>query len=418
VHLRWLWAILGLALALRLAAFAHVARSPEGWRTDDGVYYHLLARNLQQGQFRICFDGLEEELPFVRNLREGKYLFSIVVRDQPTNYWSPGYPAFVALIYTVFGPRPGLAALAGVILGTASCALLWRIMRRLASPGAALLGAGLLALHPVAAARSPLLEAETLGLFLLLAALDRALAWREAQRGMTLKHALLLGVLFAALFYVRSTFALLPLAWGIALLVTAPRRAALPVVTALAVMVLALLPWGWRNQQSLGRFMILETRGAGVFYGEVLHKLRLPYARLEGETELERWGESRERLAALLASDYSLLPRLAAEHLRSGILPFVKRSPLLLPLDLLLAAGIGWGFFLLRGRWREWLPAGLFLLFYSGSVLLLIKGNEARFRLPAECLAGAFLAVAVHHLWNQLPRAKSHIPYPLSGLTP
>jgi len=208
LYRRWLWLILLAAFVLRLLGFWQVSQSHEGFMVGDGFFYHVLAKNILKGRYQISPQNTPEERSEI-HLRvlqkDGGILFHTAAIDKPTNYWSPGYPAFLAMVYWAFGIKPWIASLLGCILGALSCLLLWQIASGMIGSGWALFLAGIWAVHPVAWHSAARLETETLSLALLLLLGYFSLRWRRADNSMAWGHVAILGMLGGILFLTRST---------------------------------------------------------------------------------------------------------------------------------------------------------------------------------------------------------------------
>ncbi len=114
-------------------------------------------------------DSASYDLPARAWLETGRFAVSPQQPDVPMVVRTPGYPAFIALIYTIFG-RSHVAVIAVQIMisvltiGTAAL-----LAHRLWGPVPALVSASLLALDPVGIMSSQLLLSETLFTFFLVA---------------------------------------------------------------------------------------------------------------------------------------------------------------------------------------------------------------------------------------------------------
>ena len=399
-----LWLILTVALVLRLGAFREVSRGPEGFMVGDGFFYHVLAKNILHGRYQISPEKTpdEEYEQYKVHLTKG-HIFHIVSLDQPTNFCSPGYPAFLALVYWVFGIKPWLASLLGCVLGTICCFLLWKIASSIAGPRCALMVAGLWAIHPVAVQSSARLETETPALTLLLLLVFLSLLWRRPDGSLSLGRSLLMGVLGGFLFLVRSTMALWTAGLAVSFLLDKTKRSLITAVALLAACTAIIVPWGFRNQATLGKFMLLETRGASVFYGELSLKSMSPlrFDELEGTTELQRWLEVKQFAWELIRSQPFLLWRSAGDNAKVGFFPLGNhRHSAFYLCDIIIILSVLGGIFQLRRSWRKLLPMLLFLFLYFVFVLLLLKGYESRFRMMSEWVGLIFASAFLSQLFD------------------
>jgi len=388
----------------------------------DAPYYHCLAKSILRGQYQISFEDISDEaIKRRKEVLDAKIFFHTAVIDQPTNYWSPGYPLFLAGLYALFGIHFWIPALLGCIIGVLCCYMLWLIASRLVNPTAGLISAAPWAIHPIAVTKSPELESETLGLLLLLVSVYLFLLWRDREGNLGPIKALLLGVMLGMPFYVRSTSGLLVPIFAITLLLNPSWKRLATALLLCSSFILILIPWGIRNQRSLGKFMVFETRGVNVMLGEISRKGYHPPRKNEfkAETELEAWKAQKLILLNTLQADPAILLRVGWYHLRSWLFPYGKFAELRTLFNWLFAAGVGLGIFLTRKNWQNTIPLCLFMALYTITILFLMKGDEARFRLPVEAMALPFLSVALIEFYNwTVKRLNPIISKPKSGNKP
>lgn len=185
-------------------------------------------------------------------------------------YRTPGYPGFLALVYSAFGHSWKAAALIQAVLGAATSAMVVLLAARLLSARAAAIAGLLYTFSPAAIAYVPVLASENLAVFLLMfGLLLLAAAQRAARRGrsaLTLVSGLVLGLLLL----VRPAAVWFAPAW----LVLAgysprPRRFFLvPPLLAVAGASLVLTPWIVRNQRlGLGSLTLSTVGGVNLWMG-------------------------------------------------------------------------------------------------------------------------------------------------------
>jgi hypothetical protein len=240
-------------LVISLVALAHAAlyivyqqgewRSGEAW-TDQGGYQRLGASLATTGQFTRYADA-DAFVPEV-------------IR-------TPGYPAFVAAVYRVFGVGNDLAvAIAQAFVFALICLMVFAIARRAAGERSALAGAAMTALYSPLPYFGSLILTELWTAFMATAAILVCL--RAVQQGRTVDY-VLAGMLFTATTVVRPAFVLMPFFFAIAvpLLVRRQRSAAaLKNWAALAVAAaIALLPWLAYNYINLGQVTLSPAGGVG-----------------------------------------------------------------------------------------------------------------------------------------------------------
>jgi hypothetical protein len=178
---------------------------------------------------------------------------------------TPGYPAFVAAVYKVFGDGNDLAVvIAQAFLFAAICLAVYALARRVSSERVALGAACATALFAPLPYFGALVLTELFTTFVLTVAM--LVAMRAAQEKRIVLYAAA-GVLFSLTTLVRPAFVLLPfgLAAGMPLLARPQRtRAALAGWAALAVAAaLTLAPWFTYNYVHLGRFTLSPAGGIG-----------------------------------------------------------------------------------------------------------------------------------------------------------
>jgi 4-amino-4-deoxy-L-arabinose transferase-like glycosyltransferase len=204
----------------------------------DGHYYHLGAERLAEG-FGYSEDALVA----------GHVVW------RPWIHYPVGYSFVLSLFYRVFGPGLLVAPVLNALLGGAVAAVVHRIGRHFTTPGRAMLAAALVALHPGLIAYSPLVMTEVLATTLLLTAGLLLLAWPDTWRAY-LGAGAVLGV--ATLVRPDSLLAL-PL---VALMGGKPfTKSLVRTLASLAVALVVVLPWTYRNCQTLDGCALVSTNG-------------------------------------------------------------------------------------------------------------------------------------------------------------
>jgi 4-amino-4-deoxy-L-arabinose transferase-like glycosyltransferase len=241
---RVLWAICLLALIHALAYIAYLR--PE-WGTswsDQAGYKRLGTVLAETGEFTRYPD------------------YEVFV---PEVIRTPGYPAFVAVIYKMFGVGNDLAVtIVQALVFAALCVLVYAIGRRLAGPRVAIAAAVLTALFSPLPHFAALVLTELWTTFVATAAMLITLRAVQQQR---LRDYVLAGVLLSATTLVRPAFVLLPffLAGAMPLLTRSQRT--WPALRGWAALVLAagltLLPWFTYNYVHLGQFTLSPAGGIG-----------------------------------------------------------------------------------------------------------------------------------------------------------
>jgi 4-amino-4-deoxy-L-arabinose transferase-like glycosyltransferase len=240
-------------LIIGLVALAHGAlyivyqrgewQSPSAW-TDQRGYQRLGASLATTGQFTRYAD---------------------TVGFGPEVIRTPGYPAFIAVIYRLFGVGNDLAvAIAQAFVFVAICWMVLLIARRAADDRTAIVAGAMTALFPPLPYFGSLILTELWTAFMATAAILVCL--RAAQRG-RLRDYVLAGALFTATTMVRPAFVLMPFFFAIAvpLLVRQQRTAAALKGWAALVLTaaLTLTPWFAYNYLNLGQITLSPAGGIG-----------------------------------------------------------------------------------------------------------------------------------------------------------
>lgn len=242
---RFFFAATLAALALRLTFFFWIPRV-----TDDSHLYADIAKNwLQHGIYGIT-DGAQ---------------------IQPTLSRLPGYPAFLALVFAVFGIDNYRAVLLlQIAADLATCFLVADLARRCISPRSAKAAFLFCALCPFLANYASAALTETLEIFFTALSFDLAVAALDSSTKVNLKW-MGCGLSIAACTMLRPDGGILLATIGAYLVFVLFKdvrsgTSALPMIRAgLVVACLALTPlgiWGWRNWHTLHQIQFLAPRYA------------------------------------------------------------------------------------------------------------------------------------------------------------
>lgn len=210
-----------------------------------------------QGGYKMLGEGLARTGTFTRYPDSPVFV--------PEVLRTPGYPAFVAAVYRVFGVGNDVAVvIAQAFVFAGLCLLVYAIARRIVDERLAVGAAALAALYSPFPHFGALVLTELWTTFV--AAIALLLVVRAAQ-GLRLRDFALAGVLLSATTLVRPVFILLPffLAVAVPALVPAQRdRRALAGWAALALAAaVTMVPWFTYNYVNLGRFTLSPAGGIG-----------------------------------------------------------------------------------------------------------------------------------------------------------
>jgi 4-amino-4-deoxy-L-arabinose transferase-like glycosyltransferase len=178
---------------------------------------------------------------------------------------TPGYPAFVALIYLLFGVGNDMAvAIAQAFVFAAICWMVFHVARRAAGDRSAIVAAAMTALYSPLPYFGSLIVTELWTAFMATAAVLVCL--RATQQG-RLRDYVIAGALFTATTMVRPAFVLMPFFFAIAVPILVKRqrtRAALQGWGALVLTAaIGMVPWLTYNYVNLGQITLSPAGGVG-----------------------------------------------------------------------------------------------------------------------------------------------------------
>ncbi len=236
-HLPGLGLILLTALLLRLTWIAYVHPDPTDGRFDDTAWYRGAAHFFSRGEGYLN--------PYA---------------GTPTAAWPPGYPAFLGVVFRLFGEGIRQTSIANLVLALLTIVVVYGIGLLLFDRRTALVAAAAVAIWPGQIFFTSLTLSEPLFTFLftlavlLMLAVPRVSAWRG---GLLVAFGVVTGL---AVFTRGQALLLVPLAvvaWGLAGYRWRPALAW--AMLASAVVVIMLVPWTARNQREIGSPVVLAT---------------------------------------------------------------------------------------------------------------------------------------------------------------
>jgi 4-amino-4-deoxy-L-arabinose transferase-like glycosyltransferase len=391
------WALLAVALVLRLAAVAATFDAP---LTLDAADFSRNGWSIAQGH----------GVPPSNRAPAG----------QASAYRPPAFPLFLGGVYASVGREaPGIARLAEAVLGTLAVGLIGLIATRIWGGRVGMLALGIAALAPPLVILSTALVSEALFVPLTLGAVLAALEARRSSR--PLRWAFVTGALVGAAELTRTNALLLLPPLALALWTAQPRTgrmALMRVGVMVAAVVVAVIPWTVRNLLTFHAFVPVSTEVgytlAGTYnqasradqrwpavWKEAEHGASPEYARILFYASTQRWNERRlgDRLLSAAIADIRHDPAyvlkvgvwntirmfhlgeldFAVANLRDTDIP---RIPALLaiygfyPLGILALAGIG------TARVRQ-APAWIWLLAICLGSTVFVTGF-IRFRSPID----------------------------------
>ena len=231
--------VLTLALLLRATWALAVRVSP----VSDSYVYDLLARHLAHGIGYFWSPGV------------------------PTAYWPVGTSFLYSLLYRVFGQSYTPIVVLNIALSLATIWMSMVLAERWFGRRVAIVAGYLLALWPMQIEFATVLASELIFNFLMIATLVVwESPWSGAQRAASSRpwlKAIVIGLLAAAICYIRPVGLLLPVILY-AITIHRERRFAAPAAhaaLAMLIMAAAIAPWSLRNTHLFGRFILISDNG-------------------------------------------------------------------------------------------------------------------------------------------------------------
>ena len=231
-------AVVLLAFCVRLAWALYSKADPTDGRWDDSLLYHFLAIGIR--------DNFNYVNPFT---------------GVPTGVWPPGYPTFLAGVYSLFGVSVVAAKVSQAVIGALTVGGVYILGRQLFDRGAAGLAALLLAVMPGQIFFAGILWSEVLFTLLFVLSLIAIAALPNRPARERLAWAATTGLLIVAAAYVRETglslILVAALYWGWSL---RSWQASVRFAGVLAlVVVLLIVPWAVRNSAQLDGLIVLSS---------------------------------------------------------------------------------------------------------------------------------------------------------------
>ncbi len=233
-----LLAIIGAVVIVRLFILAHMhSEDPRRFvdiDPDSQKYERLAISILDDGEFALA-DGASKRPEFLR---------------------TPGYPAFIAAVYGVFGRHPAAVIVVQVLLSGLLLAVVYRITAMLFSPRAGLYAAAIAALDPLHTDLALILMSDSLGALLTVVACFFGLLFLTKNRSPWI--ALAFGAALALSTMIRPISYYLTLVIVVGLIVSHramqlnPRQLATAIVAFLIPSLLLVGGWQVRNHQVVG----------------------------------------------------------------------------------------------------------------------------------------------------------------------
>lgn len=213
-------------------------------------------------------------------------------------YRTPGYPFFIAVIYSIFGIKPWVVLLLQLFLNSISLALVYLLGKEIFDKKTAIIAAALYALDPHTIFYSVNLMSDTLFTFIFLAAVLFLLYGLKQARSIFF---LFSGCLFGVGALIRPLGQYFPLAAAAIILIYAKMkwRSKLKAIAILiTVFMLVISPWLCRNYFKYGHLSLSCMAGEGLFLpsatATLAAKTQRPFAQISAELKEKAAAEGAE----------------------------------------------------------------------------------------------------------------------------
>jgi 4-amino-4-deoxy-L-arabinose transferase-like glycosyltransferase len=307
---RMMAAVVCLALLVRVGIYAaHVPFPPLA--KDDSVYDNL-AWNMVSGH------GFSN---------------SVAPPYEPMAVRTPGYPAFLALVYEVEGHSPDAVRAAQIVLSLITCVLVYLLALRLMRKSQAIAAAALYAILPAAAYYPSLLLTEANQALLVTLIVYCAYRCQDSPRSARWYVGCGAALTCAIMFRPDYQLLMLPLFGALILVASHRRPVAYRSLAAVFLVVLLLTPWVVRNYVAFGRYIGLSsgsghTALAGKLEAEGLTGAKLDTALQQryGQAFEKKYGRRMTFLDGALPEQDELRKREFVEFVKSNPLSYTKQS--------------------------------------------------------------------------------------------
>ncbi len=362
--------------------------------------------------FNVYLVGMEE--PGLVNFPDGKDYDAIgrslangtgfEVNHSPDTFRPPGYPFFLAAIYTIGGPGYAAVKIVQSVIGALTCLMILLIGEQLFSKRVGVIAAVIAAAYPLLVAYTGFLLSETLFVFLSVVFLYALVRLREDQaRRWVVVAGLVLGLMNltrpVTLFLPVLLFFWLWVEWG------TKRRAAVIAGMLALLMMVPIVPWTVRNYMVTHSLILITGQNWFRLYAGNNPTIMHDSEAIGGSIEPEQLADYRSAYLSFLRHYLMHEPR---ELLRLE-LHKLKRFWNVFPKTTyrdkvisLLSYGVLLPFFLigmvfaLQRHQKPWL---LFFWILNFCIVTLIAHGSTRFRMPVEPVVILLGSLALESLW-------------------
>ncbi|MBM4056018.1 MAG: glycosyltransferase family 39 protein [Planctomycetes bacterium] len=240
---------------------------------DDSQIYYNTAKNLVEGKgYSITTTEIYQELPvFFKSTGIPDTYFQ--------NFYPPVYSVFLSILYRIFGTSILVYAIPQIILGSATCYLVYVIARSAFSSKIGLLACFLLAIYHPLIWWTSYIRAETLFIFLLLLAI--VFLTKAVRKNLDLKYIIFSGIALGMSCLCRTVVMYLPVFvvpyFAILFFKKDKKRLFLSTAVFLLAFCITLAPWSYRNHNIFKTYSVTSSDAWATFYGCNVMSPDLPF---------------------------------------------------------------------------------------------------------------------------------------------
>lgn len=252
--------VIVLALAVRFTIFPFVANREERMFTlGDAYEYDAIARNITENRTFYRSEWVSYGFP------SSKYSAGSVKAPFDA-FRPPVYPLFLAGVYSMFGHKPYIAIIIQLLLGSLSCALVYKIGEVFIHRGVGFIAGLLLALDFPTAIYTNLLMAEAVFIFLSLFAIYFILRFfRERKKTYLAYSGVFLGLSTLCKPIIQYFIVVMALVFLVAYRKDI-KRGLLSYLVYLLIFLAIITPWAFRNYVTYGSFKLTAMQGWNLLF--------------------------------------------------------------------------------------------------------------------------------------------------------
>ena len=290
--------LLIIAVIIRIAFGIWFTSSEGFFLTSDHWVYDHLSKNIINGNGYL-FNEKSVKYTDGHYLRDyvqefqNDYFYGVVPYGQPTAFWEPGYPVFVAILYKIFGNRLIFPIIVQAILWAGIVYILYLLAAQITNHRTGMISALILTFFPVSIYLSGSLMSETLFIFLQILSIHLLFKSFKSYLWWLL---LISGILFGLAFLTRSFCVFWLPVFFVAIFKFQIKHRISAIILWSAGVLIVIAPWVIRNNYALGKPLIFPTKGAVNFWMWNVPTCDEEYKHIEQQLILSRNSAERDSL--------------------------------------------------------------------------------------------------------------------------